>query len=803
MPRGLPLDRVPKRHGSDMAAMASMVKKSPQQNDAANILFRSVPIGWWLLFVLIVINTFYMASISMNHQEEVVWVVSTNDGHDDRTSSRLLHAPPLESDSSVMVVLVSNRLDGMVGTISSILVNTVSRGVDLVVIGDAELNEKIRQRFLQPQGQRTQVLNSFISLTVPDVEADLIAQGHSPIWTWKEWHSSMSSKDWFRPNSTLHAAEWDHLPTHAHKLNHLRFYLPYMTMFQERKHFYFIDDDILIRKDLGIITDETLPNLHGSKGIVTPCNIWMWDSTCQTFQFLNETTIGSILDMPSLYGDRRMCGSASEEHCYPEHYPEFLHRVLPNETPDNPHPDRQPAWNFGFSLFQLDNWKRENLTSRYEDVMRASYKEHVFPETSLSFGLGVAYLSFAGAVQCWDDTKVRVRDGFGFIEHSRFEKSFGANFMDDVDVIHYTGPTKPWKPNTTIEPASLQPWLETLKYETYPIPQQISDVRSTDIVVVLGGERSGTQWLMDILDRHPAVCAGEHGRPETGFSPDSLMPSKLTWLPLCSTRRSCSFEYIYNAVLDLQATLDPRGRYATYPARCQRQNQLRDPLRENLPRICNFFKALNGNFSDSSIENLWLEAFRMEDDKLLGCTCPRGTRVKALKVMPNWIASDERPEMLTLGALNGSKSIRMTRGNLLDRYISREVASQTSIYKISSATEEKEQRRQLKSIELSPKQMIATIRRWVKDDRNADNWAVSKSLDVMDVNFEQCVNNLTSCIEKICSFLGVESSRFASKIKKQSFRRGTDSSYIDFISNREEIRRELNRNQMSEYIVDW
>jgi LPS sulfotransferase NodH/lipopolysaccharide biosynthesis glycosyltransferase len=773
-----------------------------------------------LLFFVCVVNTCWMATVSMDpgvgsfetappRQAHLVRpaVPSNESARGERVLRVEEKVPPLVSavddDDSVTVVLVSNRFDGIVATVSSILVTTTSRGVDLVIIGDADINEMVRQRFVQTQGNRTRVLHSFTSLTVHDVEADLVRQGHFPIWLWDEWHSSMTRDDWYRPNATLHAAEWDHLQTHAHKLNHLRFYLPYLSLFRNQAYIFFVDDDILIRKDLALIARTTLPTLPNHKAIVTPCNIWMWDKTCQRFAFLNETTIGSILEMPSLYGDRQMCRDESETHCYPAPYQDFLHRVLPAATTDNPQPEKQSAWNFGFSLFQLTHWKQEGLTAQYEAVMKASYAEHVFPETSLSFGLGVAYLAFAGSVDCWDDSKVRVRDGFGFIEHSRFEKSFGVDFIDAVDVIHYTGPIKPWKPKTTIEASSLEPWLAVLANEDYPIPEQLPLTPSTEVFVVLVGERTGTQWLMDAVDHHPAICAGENGRPETGFSPDSLMPRKLDWLPLCSTRRSCSFEFIYNAVLDLQATMDRRGRYALYPIRCQQQNVQRDELKDHLPRICNFIKTLHGNFSDAAIEDLWIDAYRREDDRLIGCSCPRGTKVKGLKVLSEWMASDDRPNALTLKALRNSKVIRMKRSNLVDRYVSQEVAIKTGMYKVTTHGEHEDQIRKLGAIQLVPKTMIETIGKWEKDDENADRWAKMNGSEVLELDYEECMADPGVCIERVCSFLGISSGDLPVKTNQRTFRRAALFSYMDFISNKDDIRTALSSSNFSEYISDW
>lgn len=64
--------------------------------------------------------------------------------------------------------------------------------------------------------------------------------------------------------------------------------------------------------------------------------------------------------------------------------------------------------------------------------MRINYRLHEVPETSLVFGLGIPYLAFAEAVKCWDENILKVRDGFGFIDWDRYEKSFGDDFFSSV-----------------------------------------------------------------------------------------------------------------------------------------------------------------------------------------------------------------------------------------------------------------------------------------------------------------------------------------------------------------------------------
>jgi lipopolysaccharide biosynthesis glycosyltransferase len=171
----------------------------------------------------------------------------------------------------------------------------------------------------------------------------------------------------------------------------------------------------------------------------------------------------------------------------------FLDSVTPHPIKNSTTlPNDQKAWNFGFSLFALDSWRALNLTVSYEKVMRESYRLHVFPETTLTFGLGAAYIAFAGAVKCWKDShNVKVRDGFGFVEYSSFEQAFGDGFLaTSVDVLHYTGPHKPWEPITTIDFRSLQPWLHYMEQEGLPL-SQLHPENGQALFTLLASDRTG------------------------------------------------------------------------------------------------------------------------------------------------------------------------------------------------------------------------------------------------------------------------------------------------------------------------
>jgi lipopolysaccharide biosynthesis glycosyltransferase len=695
----------------------------------------------------------------------------------------------MSHNETVLVVIISDRPDGIIPTIASIL-QTSSVPVEVVLIGVHSVNDQVQRHF----GSR---LQTFTSLSVADVTRDLQTEGHDPIWTWPDWHSSVNNPAWHNEN-TLHVGTWDHLPTHAHELNHVRFYLPYLSIFKHKPSFFFLDDDVIVRRDLAVLSQLSLVDLPRNKGLVGPCNIWTWNSSCFQFEFQSQKDY--ILDMPSLYGDREVCQTESESHCVPENYWDFVRDILPENG------TQQHAWNFGFSLFALENWRALDLTSRYETVMRESYRRHVFPETSLTFGLGVAYIAFAGAVECWNEQHVKVRDGFGFIELDRYEATFGKDFMDSqVDVMHFTGPDKPWVPNSRIEPWAVQPWLDLMEAEKLPLPPQLPADPTTNLVTIIASEYTGIDYVMSTLDKHPELCAsGEHDRPETGFPMDSLHPDGLDWVPTCSIRKGCTFGFVDQSVLELLSFATNDGET---PRQCEPEYDpiaKNDPLQLHLPRICKFIEKLDNRYDEAKLARLWVDAFITEDKSLLGCSCPRGVKAKVLKVLPEWMTFywDEMANKTKINLnhtnLHGSKVIRLHRRNLWARYKAMMTAVKTGFYLPASPAEKKTQLdtlQQLGNLTIDMHHLEWHMLYMQAMDRAGDEWAKEHASDVLSLVYEDCLVDTKSCFEEIYRFVGVDT---APKLKsKHDLHSAMFVAYdeieesMEYVSNAFEIREKL------------
>jgi hypothetical protein len=96
---------------------------------------------------------------------------------------------------NVLVVIISNRRDGIIPTIASILSKS-TLPVDVVLIGVHEINKQVDAHF----GKR---IKNFVSLSVDDITEDLLAQDFQPIWTWPEWHTSIDNPTWRNENTIV------------------------------------------------------------------------------------------------------------------------------------------------------------------------------------------------------------------------------------------------------------------------------------------------------------------------------------------------------------------------------------------------------------------------------------------------------------------------------------------------------------------------------------------------------------------------------------------------------------------------
>ncbi len=315
-------------------------------------------------------------------------------------------------EDAIILAIMSDRVDGIIVAVSSVVRQAAASSlIHVFLVAPRETRIDVKQKL---EGR----VASISGLSLADASADLRRQGITPMWEWDSYNVSAQNFGSWRTKNTIHVASWDHLTTHIHPLNHLRFYLPHLTYFRDTRTFFFLDDDVLVQKDLGALLHRYVHTRDEiqKKPILSMCSVWEWSHLCSQFEFLDRKS--TILESTVLYGRNvpicRDITSAQiheenydeEENCVPQSYFSFL-ESLPSVAKHS----SQLSWNFGVSLFDVEAWLAKEMTRRYEDMLRLNYRLHVFPETSLAFGLGVPYLAFAGEVGCLEDFSFHVLDG--------------------------------------------------------------------------------------------------------------------------------------------------------------------------------------------------------------------------------------------------------------------------------------------------------------------------------------------------------------------------------------------------------
>jgi len=381
----------------------------------------------------------------------------------------------VDTDGSIHACIFSNRADGLIGTLKSMEINArhpedvhvwiVTNNMTSVEVA-ASHTEKIHVHGLELQ----------------EVEQDLIRKGMTPVWKWPEYNSTVIyeggahfNRSWGNEN-TAYPDSWDNNTMHMDPLNHLRFYIPHMAQFEDLKQILFMDDDLIVQGDVREAWD-TKDSIPKGKVLVNACEIWAWSKKLGTMAYVGRNKrLGDTYSLAQQRSSREalLCKNHRNPKttCVGSNFYSNLEKRFQEINGFPYEPETYQAWNYGFTLFDLQAWREERLTPKYVAWMRAIYDDHIFPENSLRYGLGVPFLLLAKKIACWHDTtggKINVRDGFGLLTTRAMVKSgFDGNFIADSFVVHYNGRGKPWiNGGKGINPTFMIPYTNTLEGRAY------------------------------------------------------------------------------------------------------------------------------------------------------------------------------------------------------------------------------------------------------------------------------------------------------------------------------------------------
>jgi len=603
-----------------------------------------------------------------------------------------------QSTTPITVLLLSDRVLPVQVAFGSILLNTNS-SLMLFVIGENITG-------LQDQLEETLPLRTDQNLTViamADAEAEIAHL--NPPWMSADNGQSINNASW-RTSHTILQREWDHDPMHSTRFNLLRFYIPYLEAFADTEVLLFMDDDVIVTGDVAQLAYAPVPP---EAVVVGQCDNFAWNDECQRFMFFEDGRDWSSLSAtlylqndllarnashvkvdaqgrsyePSLdacpHGDEALCGPELEEH---HRFLKMLYTARNSElwNTDGEEIDftEQPVWNFGLTRLNLTAWKQYRMTETYRWWLNQNNKNHLFPEDSLAYGLGIPYLAFAGHVVCWNDYVDRpARDALGYITMADFK----AQGIDEVEYLnhsiflHYSGRRKPWNnpgdrvervphgaghahdlpgdevmhPKMLVEPELAAPFYDVMRQLNLPLPpaRPLPPPRQKHLLVT--EPRSGSEWMMDLLDAHPAICSsGERDFPTNGFARESMVPGR--WdlgIDDCSLKRGCMWSFVAKYV-----PLYVRNYVAWCPAAASDSavasgegvsQALHDTHGE---RLCAWAEWWNATYTwdvdpftgDNATNNLWLryeQAIYDDNDGLVPCSC-NGEQHMVLKFMRGW-----------------------------------------------------------------------------------------------------------------------------------------------------------------------
>ena len=487
-----------------------------------------------------------------------------------------------QSTTPITVLLLSDSVLPVQVAFGSILLNTNS-SLKLFVIGENITG-------LQEQLEDTLPLRTDQNLSViamADAEAEIAYL--DPPWMSADNGQSINNASW-RTSRTILQREWDHDRMHSTRFNLLRFYIPYLKAFADTEVLLFMDADVIVTGDVAQLAYAPVPP---EAVVVGQCDNFAWTDECQRFMFFENgrdwTTLSATLYLqndllarnssqvkldpqgrryePSLDAcphDKSLCGPELDDHH------KFL-KMLYSARNGGEEIDftEQPVWNFGLTRLNLTAWKEYRITQTYRWWLTKNNENHIFPEDSLSYGLGIPYLTFAGHVVCWNDYVDKpARDALGYITMADF-KAQGIDeetYLNHSIFLHYSGRRKPWNnpgdrgtahgahdlpqdvmhPKMLVEPQLAAPFHDVMKQLNLPLPPARPPPLPRQKLLLVTEPRSGSEWMMDLLDAHPDICSsGERDFPTNGFARESMIPGR--WdlgIDDCSLKRGCMWNFV-------------------------------------------------------------------------------------------------------------------------------------------------------------------------------------------------------------------------------------------------------------------
>ena len=289
----------------------------------------------------------------------------------------------------------------------------------------------------------------FDVMSISSVTQQLIDRGFNPFWA----SAIAKAEGNDEPIDKTDKMQWGVVTPyrhdkHAAPLNLLRFYLPHLPAFDNVDNIVFLDDDIVVQKDVQDLI--SLPRLP-STALLAGCQHWQWKAggfeTTYHLSVRDSNYIGNhavVCTEEDKTNPDANCVSSTLEK-------DISDLSLVIEDNDSAHHffagrplDRQ-AFNMGLNVLDTKSWIDLGLTERFEKLVDLNFANHLFPSDTLAFGLVLGYFAVGDSFECYD-SEISHIVGLAFIPQENLDAAdFSVDkIQEEGFALHYNGPTKPW-----------------------------------------------------------------------------------------------------------------------------------------------------------------------------------------------------------------------------------------------------------------------------------------------------------------------------------------------------------------------
>lgn len=346
---------------------------------------------------------------------------------------------PCKPENIVRACIMSDRPAHLAAVVHSVL-SSAAQSTCIqweIFTNDPEKSEVSRvldaEPMLTPPSRHTARVTTLI-----DAEAALEERGITPVWQRPAFKKGAAGSPRRTPWSLREPLTESDLK-HSHPLNLLRFYMSELPPLEGDERVLLFDDDVCVRRDVGELLRQAGPELDAP--LIT--------ASCQMQQYEPQNSVFRIRNAEYTYADTRFLGTVGGGNGYkvcPEQSrdeeemeaeiddadcteKERAERMTRNScAPASLEPKlmqlhseisgrgsfrNETAWNFGMTLVHLGRWRALEMGRRMDRWFVANEHFAFFAPNSMNFGLGIAYLAFAGQVACWPSQTVL--DGLGFL----------------------------------------------------------------------------------------------------------------------------------------------------------------------------------------------------------------------------------------------------------------------------------------------------------------------------------------------------------------------------------------------------